>query len=75
MDILSDILRTLKLRGTVYFHASFHAPWGMNIPAGQFANFHIVTNGICWLDVDDGNPPLEMRQGDVAIFPRGGSHS
>ncbi len=75
MDILSDILRTLKLRGTVYFHASFHAPWGMKIPAGEFANFHIVTDGICWLDADDQGPPIEMRQGDVAIFPRGNSHS
>jgi len=75
MDILSDILRTLKLRGTVYFHASFHAPWGMNIPAGEFANFHIVTDGTCWLDADDGNPPIAMGKGDIAVFPRGNNHS
>ncbi len=75
MDILSDILRTLKLRGTVYFHASFQAPWGMNIPAGEFANFHIVTEGTCWLEADNGSPPIAMGKGDIAVFPRGNTHS
>ncbi len=47
MDLLSEILQTVKLRGIVYFHAGFQSPWGMEIPAGQFANYHIVTDGEC----------------------------
>ncbi len=75
MDILADILRALKLRGTVYFHARFHSPWGMRIPRGQFANFHIVTDGMCWLEYGAGDALIRLAKGDIAIFPRGGSHS
>lgn len=74
MDILSDILQTLKLRGTVYFHASFHAPWGMKIPKGEFANFHIVTDGDCWMKLAQDKQPIRVGQGDVLIFPRGDNH-
>ena len=75
MDALSDILQTLRLRGTVYFHARFHAPWGMRIPDGQIANFHLVTDGVCWLRSGEDAPLVELRRGDMAIFPRGNTHS
>lgn len=75
MDILSDVLQTLRLRGTVYFHAHFHAPWGMKIPSGQFANFHIVTGGDCWLEAGERNPPVQLSKGDVVIFPHGTAHA
>ncbi|GAB4195680.1 MAG: AraC family transcriptional regulator [Wenzhouxiangellaceae bacterium] len=75
MDILADILKALKLRGTVYFHASFHAPWGMKIPRGEFASFHIITAGGCWLRTDSHQKPVRLEYGDILIFPRGDSHS
>jgi len=74
MDVLSEIFQTLRLRGTVYFHAQFHAPWGMRIPQGQFANFHFVTQGSCWLRIGS-DTPMELKRGDMAIFPHGTTHS
>jgi len=74
MDVLSDILQTVKLHGTVYFHARFQSPWGMRIPAGQFANFHIVTSGECFVEIDDNNHIL-LQKGDMVLFPRGDSHA
>jgi hypothetical protein len=47
MDVLSDILGILRLRGTVYFTAEFRAPWGLNLKGGEYANFHIVRDGQC----------------------------
>lgn len=38
MDVLADVLRTVRLRGTVYFQADFHAPWGMELAGGSVAN-------------------------------------
>lgn len=75
MDILSDILQTVKLRGTVYFRADFHAPWGMAIPTGTFANFHIVTAGQCWLRTSNDAPPNQLNEGDIALFPHGAAHT
>lgn len=75
MDILADVLQTMKLRGTVYFRASFHAPWGMDIAAGQFANFHIVTDGSCWLRNHHDGSLHELCKGDIAMFPHGTHHA
>lgn len=74
MDLFSEILKTIKLHGTVYFHAHFHAPWGMEIPQGEFSNYHIVTSGCCWLQVDGCHATL-LQQGDMVLFPRGASHA
>jgi len=62
MDLLSEIMQTVKLRGTVYFHARFHSPWGMQIPAGQFANYHIVTEGACWVETESLNDPVHLKK-------------
>jgi AraC-like DNA-binding protein len=75
MDILADVFRTLRLRGAVYFRAGFHAPWGMKIPDGRFASFHVVCDGSCWLRVGEGDDPVEMGRGDIVVFPRGHGHS
>ncbi len=75
MDVLSDILRSLKLRGTVYFRADFQAPWGMEVPSTGFANFHIVAAGACWLREASSREPVRMKRGDVVLFPRGAPHA
>lgn len=33
MDLLSDVLELLKLKGTFYFRTSFNPPWGVLVPA------------------------------------------
>jgi len=73
VDLLTDILRMLELRGTVYFQAEFRAPWGMDIAGGEFANFHLVTAGHCWLRV--GDELCKLAPGDVAVLPHGDRHA
>jgi len=75
MDLLSEILQTVKLRGTIYFHARFQSPWGMQIPAGQFANYHIVTDGQCWVETGIRHEHILLQKGDIILFPRGDSHA
>ncbi|MCP4984365.1 MAG: AraC family transcriptional regulator [Gammaproteobacteria bacterium] len=75
MDLLSEILQTVNLRGIVYFHAGFQSPWGMEIPAGQFANYHIVTDGECWVDTGTVDGQIQLQKGDMVLFPHGDSHS
>ena len=73
MDVLSDVLQTVKMRGVIYFHAHFHYPWGMKVPAGKFANFHIVTDGECFVEIDNMNHVL-LQKGDMVLFPKGDPH-
>lgn len=72
LDILSDVLNKVKLSSVVYFKSDFPASWGMDIPASQFAQFHIVTRGQCVLK--SGRKIIQLFAGDVVIFPFGASH-
>lgn len=72
MDVLSEILEKVKLSSVVYFKSDFSSPWGMDIPKGPFAQFHIVTRGQCVLRVADRS--LQLFAGDIVVFPLGISH-
>ena len=74
MDILSDILSALRLRATVYFDAEFRAPWSMDIRGGEFANFHIMRAGHCWVSWDGVADPIFFGAGDLVVFPHGHRH-
>lgn len=74
MDALSDILRTIKLRTSVYFRADFPSPWGMDVDAGDFAQFHMVVRGHCWLKTEKLSEPIALAGGDIVLFPHGDAH-
>jgi len=75
MDVLSDILRPLRLRGGVYFRCEFSAPWGMAIKPTPVAEFHIVVRGNCWLRMAGRKEPIPLGSGDLVVFPHGDPHS
>lgn len=75
MDLLSDILSTLKLRGNLYFRTDLSEPWGIYVPAERnIARFHVVINGSCWLGIGDDEEPFCLSEGDLAVVPHGNSH-
>lgn len=74
MDALTDILKSLNLRGGVYFRCELSAPWGMNIGQMTVAEFHVVTRGRCWLKIAGEEKPSCLEAGDVVVFPHGNAH-
>lgn len=72
MDALSDVLEKIKLSSAIYFQSEFSSPWGMDVPNGPFAQFHIVTHGKCLLQTN--NELVELKAGDLIIFPKGTAH-
>ena len=72
MDTLSSILNKVKLSSAVYFKSDFSSPWGMDIPKGPFAQFHIVTRGSCILKTK--TTQIQLFAGDIVVFPLGTSH-
>ncbi|MEM6985540.1 MAG: AraC family transcriptional regulator [Pseudomonadota bacterium] len=75
MDLLSDVLHTLHMTGTLYFRTAFTAPWGVEVPAYQnVARFHYVQRGRCFVRVADANRAVCLEQGDLIIITRGASH-
>ena len=53
MDVLTELIDTLRLRGTAYCRTELTAPWGMALPASDLAHFHVVQQGACWIQLDD----------------------
>lgn len=75
MDIVSDILMRTNLRGSLYFHTCFSAPWGVDVPAYQrVARFHYAHVGNCFVRVEGHDGAVDLRQGDLLIVPRGSGH-
>jgi AraC family transcriptional regulator, alkane utilization regulator len=84
VDPLSDVLRTLRLAGSMLFQAEFHAPWRVSTPAScdlapmldigarQVVLFHVVVEGRCEVEIEGASRGLEA--GDVVIFPHATPH-
>jgi AraC-like DNA-binding protein len=74
VDVLSDVLATLRLHSTVFAHAEMPAPWGVRAEGrdGHWA-FHLILRGTCWLEVD-GHAARQVGAGDVILLPRGSEH-
>jgi AraC family transcriptional regulator, alkane utilization regulator len=85
VDVLSEVLRVIRLSGAIFFRAEFTAPFAIESPppprlaamllptADCLAIFHVLAEGHCWIAVD-GETPLHLEQGDVIIFPHSHPH-
>lgn len=75
MDLLSDVLTTLRLTGTLYFRTAFTAPWGVQVPAFEnVSRFHFAHRGRCYARVAGVDTPVLLEQGDLIIITKGASH-
>jgi AraC-like DNA-binding protein len=84
-DVLSDVLRSVRLAGAVYFDLDLSSPWVAEAPpsrdiaaivmptAQRVVEYHVVAQGSCWGHAV-GEPPVRLGEGDVIIFPQGDAH-
>src|SRR2546425_6347126 len=85
MDVLSEVLKAVKLNGALFFNAEFSAPWCINSSqsidltpylspgAGHLIIYHFLTEGRAYAKLPDGRRQ-ELTAGDIVIFPHGDSH-
>ena len=84
-DTLSDVLRTVRLRGAVFFYVSGGREWAAESPAAKdiapavmpgaehVMEYHVVIAGDCWAGIV-GQPPVRLSAGDIVLFPLGDAH-
>ena len=84
-DPLSDLLRTVRLRGAAFYYVSFRGRWSAGAAeAKEIAHvvmpgcdhvmeFHMFAKGDGWAAVA-GLPPVRLRAGDIVLFPQGDRH-
>ncbi len=51
MEVLSDILRAMRVQGSVYFCDMLDPPWTQTFEASPSAGFHMIRRGECWATV------------------------
>lgn len=74
MDVLTDLIDTLRLRGTAYCRTELTAPWGLALPASEIAHFHVVQQGSCWIQLDGDAVGTRLLAGDLVVVPHGRGH-
>lgn len=75
MDVLSDVLRPLRLRASVFMHSSFCGVWSLDSSGSGRATFHSIARGDCWLHMPGAADPVALRGGDLVVFPRDAVHA
>lgn len=73
MDGLSAVLDQIRLNSVIYFKSAFTPDWGMDVPQGPYAQFHIIAEGECYFKCA-GEATKELTAGDILIFPNGTAH-
>ena len=76
MDILTDILDTLRFNGSLYFRTELTSPWSIAVPQkAGVARFHIVIRGQGWLKVDESGEAIPVANGDLVVVTHGAAHT
>lgn len=72
MDVLSSVLRELRLESAAYRVLDLRAPWRLRFDGG-LRGVHVVVAGRCLLELDDGTCHA-LDGGDLVVLPRADSH-
>jgi AraC-like DNA-binding protein len=85
MDLLADVLRTVRLTGGVFLDAQLTAPWcvssktfaddcGLYVAKPvQIIAYHVVIAGSMLASVE-GEKPVEVVAGEIVLVPRNETH-
>jgi AraC-like DNA-binding protein len=85
MDVLSEVLRVVRLEGALFFNGEFSAPWCLSSSqstamapylspeAGHLIIYHLLTEGRAYVRLPEGRRE-ELTAGDIVVFPHGDAH-
>jgi AraC-like DNA-binding protein len=85
MDVLSEVLKVVRLQGALFYNGEFSSPWSFYSPpsrtvaayvapdARHVIVYHLVTEGRASARLADGER-IMLEAGDIVIFPHGDAH-
>lgn len=74
-DGVSEMLRSLRVRTSIFCRSDMRAPWGFGVRAHGRAAFHVLLEGGCTLEVEGSEEPIRLEAGDLVVLPRGPGHT
>ena len=85
MDVLSEVLKVVKLQGAMFYNGEFTAPWSLRSPpsrtiapyvatgAEHVIVYHLLTDGRASVRLEGGES-LTLGAGEIVVFPHGDPH-
>jgi AraC-like DNA-binding protein len=85
MDPFSQVLNALRLEAGIFLDAEFTAPWCVDPAPGKKARhilpsaehvaiYHFVVEGHCRARLPEGPGAIDLKAGDLVMFPHGDGH-
>lgn len=83
LNVLSDVLDTLRFRGSIFFRSKLASPWGMSLQKLNKPRFHIALSGDCFIGVesddrtgnkDSNSEIININHMDIVMLPNGEMH-
>ncbi|MEH6473571.1 MAG: AraC family transcriptional regulator [Halopseudomonas sp.] len=72
-DVFSDVMETLRFRGSIFFRSELAAPWGMSLGSTASPRFHILLSGSCFVGVS-GEDGIEVRDSEIVMYSGNDAH-
>src|SRR5262249_23999612 len=85
MDVLSELLKVVKLDSAIFFNCEFSSPWCYLAPKSECAApllaqagrhviiFHLILRGQAYVRLEGGER-TELGEGDIVTLPHGHAH-
>ncbi len=85
MDVLSEVLKVVKLQGALFYNGEFSSPWSVYAASSRglarfFATgcehvivYHLLTEGRASARLENGNRVV-LQAGDIVMIPHGDPH-
>jgi AraC-like DNA-binding protein len=85
MDVLSEMLKVIRLDGALFFNAELSSPWCLREPSseeiapflspagGRVILYHFVIDGQLYARLP-GQGRVNLSPGDIVVFPHGDQH-
>lgn len=74
VDVLSETLGGMSLRGEVFCRTTLGPDAGLSFPSGQ-AHFHVIERGPCWVSVPSQQVVLRVGPGDLLLLVGATGHT
>ena len=86
IDVLSAVLKAVKLSGALFYNAEYSEPWGtrsvdvcavtshLSPNSEDVIIFHLLTEGRGYALIEGNDRPLPLNAGEILIVPRGDAH-
>ena len=86
MDVLSEVLKAVKLDGALFYNAEYSAPWCSLSPASRIMApflgpnarhiilYHLVIEGQGYAHIEGDAQHVPLNAGDIVVFPHGHPH-